>query len=356
MHRPRIEGVQRVKKGGAVYYYHRATRTKLPGDYGSPEFMKALKEAIAKTTETATDGTLGAVVLRYKKSDEWRQLAQSTRDNYAVNLKGVVAKFGSLPAKFLGLMEFRRDVLRWRDEMAEKHARAANAKVTILSTVLTWAAERGEIPSNALKDISRTYKGDRAEVIWEPGDIAAFNKEASPALQKAVLMASDTGQRSGDLRALRWSAYDGKAIKLKQSKGGRWVYIPATKELKAMLDAEPRASEFILVNSLGNPWNADSFKRSFRAARKRAKLDRLHFHDLRGTCVTRLAEAGCTVPEIAAITGHSVTRCQKIIDVYMKRTDALSEAAIKKLDQHRSKSQRKGAKTNNPTAKKGPKT
>jgi integrase len=42
----------------------------------------------------------------------------------------------------------------------------------------------------------------------------------------------------------------------------------------------------------------------------------LHFHDLRGTAVTRLALAGCTVPQIAAITGHSPRDVDKILKAH----------------------------------------
>ena len=48
----------------------------------------------------------------------------------------------------------------------------------------------------------------------------------------------------------------------------------------------------------------------------RADLGDLHFHDLRGTAVTRLALAGCTVPEIAAITGHSLKDVEAILDAH----------------------------------------
>jgi hypothetical protein len=34
----------------------------------------------------------------------------------------------------------------------------------------------------------------------------------------------------------------------------------------------------------------------------------LHFHDIRGTTITMLAEAGCTLPEIVSITGHTLRR------------------------------------------------
>jgi hypothetical protein len=45
-----------------------------------------------------------------------------------------------------------------------------------------------------------------------------------------------------------------------------------------------------------------------------------------------LAEAGCTVPEIAAITGHSFKHVTHILEVYLSRTRTLADAAIIKLD------------------------
>jgi integrase len=63
-------------------------------------------------------------------------------------------------------------------------------------------------------------------------------------------------------------------------------------------------------------------------------LGDLHFHDLRGTAVTRLALAGCTVPEIAAITGHSIMTVQQILDAhYLGGRIELAESAIKKLSE-----------------------
>jgi integrase len=56
------------------------------------------------------------------------------------------------------------------------------------------------------------------------------------------------------------------------------------------------------------------------------------FHDLRGTAVTRLVKFGCTVPEIANITGHSLRDVHAILDSnYLARDPALAESAIRKL-------------------------
>ena len=48
-------------------------------------------------------------------------------------------------------------------------------------------------------------------------------------------------------------------------------------------------------------------------SREEGRNTDLHFHDLRGTAVTRLAEAECTLPEIASITGHSLREASSII-------------------------------------------
>jgi len=54
----------------------------------------------------------------------------------------------------------------------------------------------------------------------------------------------------------------------------------------------------------------------------------LHFHDLRGTAVTLLSEAGSTSQQIATITGHSLRTVHRILERYLARTSGLAEQAI----------------------------
>lgn len=111
--------------------------------------------------------------------------------------------------------------------------------------------------------------------------------------------------------------------------------IPAGAPLKLALDAakQKRGSVTILTNSRGLPWTEDGFRSSWDKAFKKAKLGDLHFHDLRGTAVTRLALVGCTVPEIASFTGHSMDTVQQILDAhYLGGRVELAESAIKKLN------------------------
>jgi integrase len=156
---------------------------------------------------------------------------------------------------------------------------------------------------------------------------------APETLQRALVLALETGQRQGDLLVLPWNAYDGEWIRLKQAKTGRKVNVPVTRHLRAVLENTPRISP--VTNSQRRPWLQRSFQNAWiKASRKAGIVDRT-FHDLRGTAVTRLADADCTVQQVACITGHSYRDAAAILDRYTARTDKLAIAAIAKLERGR---------------------
>lgn len=54
--------------------------------------------------------------------------------------------------------------------------------------------------------------------------------------------------------------------------------------------------------------------------------------DLRGTAVTMLAEAGCSVPQIASITQHSLATATRILETYLAPTRHLATQAIAQFE------------------------
>jgi integrase len=109
--------------------------------------------------------------------------------------------------------------------------------------------------------------------------------------------------------------------------------VPVFSDLKARLDATPRRAVTILTTQAGLPWTPDGFRASWGKAALKAGIRGLTFHNLRGTAVLRQALAGCTVPEIATITGHSIRDVQSILDAnYLHRDVALAESAVRKLE------------------------
>lgn len=124
------------------------------------------------------------------------------------------------------------------------------------------------------------------------------------------------------------------------------VSTACTTALKKMLDEAPRTSPFILTRADGRPWITEKddkaltkawharmeeggfYSKPMKEMTKKEKAACLHFHDLRAAAVTLLAEAGATVPQIAAITGHSLNSANRILARYKSMTPALSKAAM----------------------------
>ena len=92
------------------------------------------------------------------------------------------------------------------------------------------------------------------------------------------------------------------------------IRVPCTKALKSTLDAAYRRAAVILTTKTGRSYSKRYLAQQWEKTCKAAGIVDLHFHDIRGTTVTMLAEAGCTLPEIVSITGHTRRRAQDILD------------------------------------------
>lgn len=75
-----------------------------------------------------------------------------------------------------------------------------------------------------------------------------------------------------------------------------------------------------------------NFQHKWREATLAAGLNGLHFHDIRGTTCTMLAQSGATPSEIAAMLGWTVTTVNQMLDTYQAMTAALSDSAVVKLE------------------------
>lgn len=203
----------------------------------------------------------------------------------------------------------------------------------MLARILSWAHGRGLVAANPCEKGGRVYRGTRADKVWTADDEAAFYRSAPAHLHLALTLALWTGQRQGDLLRLTWTQYDGKVIRLRQSKTGARVVIPVGAPLKVALDAIGGKAGPVLRNTDGNAWTPDGFRVSWRKACAKVGIVGVTFNDLRGTAVTRLALAECTEAEIATITGHALRDVRSILDAhYLHRDPALAESAIRKLE------------------------
>jgi integrase len=236
-----------------TYWYAWKGGPRLEGEPGTPEFIASYNEAAAQKIR-APEGRLLSLLQAYQASDDFRQLAPRTRDDYAGIIEKVIEpEYSDFP--LLGLVDKRtRGIfLEWRDKLALKSRRQADYAWTILARVPSWSKDRGRISIKPCERGGRIYRGSRAEKIWTADDESAFLKLSSAHLHLPLLLALWTGQRQGDLLRLPWSAYDGTHIRLRQSKTGCRVVIPVGKPLKAALDTTAKRSTIILTTRAGAP-------------------------------------------------------------------------------------------------------
>jgi len=336
------KGVHKVRRrlaGGGYSVHHYAWRggPRINAEPGTAAFFAEWQSLTAGRTKAAQTGTLQDLITSYQQGPQFLDLASETRKGYLRCIRAIETDFGDLPLKALEDPRIRGDFLDWRDKIAERSRRQADYHFSVLALIIAWAHNRRRIPLNPCERPGRLYTGTRAASVWTDAEVAAFDAVAAPHVALPAIIARNTGQRQSDILALTWSAYDGEALTLRQSKGGRFVRIPVSVELRPALEAAKASrgsSVTICATSRGQPWTADGYKTSFGKAK--IGIPRT-FHDFRGTAVTRLALAGCTVPEIATITGHSLKDVETMLDRhYLARDKALGESAIAKLDRHRS--------------------
>jgi integrase len=313
-----------------IYYYAWRGGPRVVGEPGSPEFLASYTAAHANRRQP--DATkFHSVIAGYRASQDFLGLKPRTQSDYLKLIAKIEQAFGDLPMDALEDARVTRDFLEWRDSMAGS-PRQADYAWMVLMRLLSWARARGLTLYRPPERVERLYSADRSEKIWTESHIAAFMAVASEPLQRALVLALETGQRQGDLLALPWSAFDGTWIRLRQQKTGRAVNIPVTRRLRSMLENTPRSAITILTTKRGIAWQGNRFRKAWGDATRKAKIVDLTFHDLRGTACTRLAEAGCSTAEIAAITGHSMRDAGAILDRYISRSGTVAVAAIAKLE------------------------
>ncbi|GEO14437.1 tyrosine-type recombinase/integrase [Microvirga aerophila] len=335
--RVRLKGINPKRKRLAdgtfrTYYYAWKGGPRLQGEPGTPEFIASYHAAV-NTRKAPPQGVMLSILQGFQASDDFFSKSERYRADMVQHIRKIEAKFGDFPLGALADRRSRGEFMAWRDQLALRSRRQADYTWTVLARILSWALNRGLIAANPCERGGRLYRGSRADKVWTDQDEAAFLRSAPAHLHLPLLLALWTGQRQGDLLRLPWSAYDGTHIRLKQGKTGARVAIPVGAPLKAALDGMQRRSTVMLVNSDGMPWTGHGFRSSWRKACAAAGVSGVTFHDLRGTAVTRLAIAGCTEAQIAAITGHSLKDVGAILDAhYLKRDPALAEEAIRKLE------------------------
>jgi integrase len=225
-------------------------------------------------------------------------------------------------------------------------ARTLNKELQVLRQILKryklWANLQGDVKFERESD----HIGKALTEEQETELLAAC--ERNPLLRTVVILALNTALRKNEIRTLRWQQIDLIARTLTvgptKTEGGSGRVIPlnsvayaaALRWASQFPEAKPEDYVFPACEAAGierehpdmeriDPARPiKSWRSAWRAALKRAGVQ-IRFHDLRHTCITKLAEGRASEQTLMSIAGHL---SRKMLEHYSHIRMAAKRAAL----------------------------
>jgi integrase len=324
---PRLDHVKYVRAKGRIYaYFWQAggVLVPLPAPSAADFFTVYASLKAAREHQRAQTYSIADACAAFETSPRFTKRKPNTQKLYALTLRRIIRELGSFP-----LNDLTRPDLQLVLDHAMPGASSHNIFLVVLGLVYKLARQQGRTTLEPTKDFAREKLG--AHAAWPEDVLAAGLASSHERTRLAIHLLYFTGQRIGDVMAMRWSDIRGGVVAVRQQKTDKPLLIPIHSALREELAATPKRGLTIITNSRGQPMTAQRV----RAELKRhcaAHGQNLVPHGLRKNAVISLLEAGCTVAEVASITGQTY----QVVEHYARQVDQerLGRAAIFKLENH----------------------
>lgn len=295
---------------------------------------------------TVPNKSLRTLVREYQRSAAWKALKPVSQKGYETYLRHILTWSETCePAHPDPTCLTRSDIeglLALFDEkpVTQKHTRK------VMRIVMDQAIALGWRTTNPCDGIRLKKAPKSRALIWEQADVDTYVAAAQApghytehrrSIALIILLEWEIGQRLTDVRGFRNGAeFDplGGVFRFYQSKTDSYVTIPISPGLQDLIADLDEGRLFLFTNERsGKAYTSERLSKTFAWVRKaavRKGARPLLLRWLRHSCVVQLARAGCTIPEIASITGHSHASVTKILDVYLPRDNEVAWNAQEK--------------------------
>lgn len=312
MPKPRPPYLQKeITRHGKIIWYVRKRpnpRTRLPGAYGSPEFIAAYEAAICGTAPKqkqapAQSGSLAWLIAQYRLSARWRAMSALTKRDRDYIFKLLIASAGDTPYKAIT----RRVIVAGRDRRADKPS-VANRFLDVMRGLFRFALESEYCDFNPVDGVAKIKTNNPdGHKPWTQADIDTYQTFWPLGTKERVWLdvLLYTGLRRGDaVRLGRQHIKDGIAA-LKTEKSGFKVEVnlPILPVLKATLAAGPTGDLSLICGAKGGPLDKKTFGLMLVKAANKAGIFGKSAHGLRKAAAAQAAEAGATVSQLKALFG-----------------------------------------------------
>lgn len=317
----------RDRHGREHWYFRRAGQPQiaLPSPK-SPEFRDAYNAAVAahKLRPIGMDrsalGSLSAAIGAYYTDTSFLVLAESSRAMRRRILERLRTGHGDKP---LASLE-RRHITAL---LAKQKPFAAHNWLKTTRGLMKFAVAVGLRKDDPTEDIERAKVQAGRIHTWDEAEIAQFEAVHPIGTKARLAMALllHSGQRRSDIVRLGPQHIRDGILYVRQQKIGmakrdEVLEIPVHPELGHIIAATPTGALAFLVTESGKPYTANGFGNKMREWCDAAELPQCSSHGLRKAICRRLAEAGCSAPQIAAISGHkTLAEVQRYIEAANQR-------------------------------------
>ena len=210
----------------------------------------------------------------------------------------------------------RSDVIRLLDEVKFKRGAPvmANRVKALASTIFNFSARKALVPetfANPCTNVEQPTREQSRDRVLSDDEIRALWKdlenraEPTASIYRLILL---TGQRPGEIKAMRWSGIDGEnlwTIPATETKNKREHKVPLSSHTLAVIEqvrSLTEDDEFVFAAPGGG-----HIKWLQKMSQRIQKNVGFNFrpHDLRRTCATNLSKLGVDDVTIATILNHS---------------------------------------------------
>ncbi|HEX3920411.1 MAG TPA: hypothetical protein VHW60_23970 [Caulobacteraceae bacterium] len=276
---------------------------------------------------------LRSCVRLWQTSQQWKANRPRTQKGYqygaAIILKW--AAKNNAPVEALRPSDVEAFLAKYDDRPTQRYALGKTLRI-----ILGQAVKAGWIAVNPAKQV--LIRKPRTSVrLWSSLDVArlaaAARSVGQPGLAAIIHTQWEIGQRLTDVVQFRhgveYEASQGE-FRFMQSKTGTHVAIPVSRALRKTIAACRRADSPYLYHDAktARPFDVSRLWHVF--ARVRPKGEKLVLRALRHSCVVELARAGCAIPEIVSISGHTLTSAHAILQTYLPRDSTVARNAQRK--------------------------
>jgi integrase len=258
-------------------------------------------------SERVKPGTIRALAVSYYNSVAFRSMKPSTQSVY----RNIIDRFcqetdkeghehGDKRAATLQ----REHVVKLMAARAQKPD-SANGLRKAVRAMMKHAVEIGLRADDPTRDVRAIRVKSEGFHSWTDAEIAQFENRhpVGSRARLALALLLYTGQRRSDVVRMGRQHIRDAVLHIRQQKTGAELAIPVHPDLAAIVAETPADHLTFLTTQFGQSFKAAGFGNWFREQCDVAGLKHCSAHGLRKAAARRLAEAGCTEHEIAAITG-----------------------------------------------------